>query len=130
MRNNKIKAALCALLFSFFGFATVESECSDMTEKQDQQCTEVRAEHILIETESQANEILQEINDGKISFEDAAKKSSKCPSGKQGGDLGYFGRGAMVKEFEEAAFSTAKGKISAPVKTQFGWHLIKVIDKR
>lgn len=130
MRNNKIKAALCALLFSFFWFATVESECSDMTEKQDQQCTEVHAEHILIETESQANEILQEINDGKIFFEDAAKKSSKCPSGKQGGDLGYFGRGAMVKEFEEAAFSTAKGKISAPVKTQFGWHLIKVIDKR
>ncbi len=130
MRNSKIKSALYILLFPFFGFATLESSGSDMTEKQNQQCTEVRAEHILVETESQANEILQKINDGKISFEEAAKKSSKCPSGSKGGDLGYFGRGAMVKEFEEAAFSTAKGNVSAPVKTQFGWHLIKVIDKR
>lgn len=74
---------------------------------------EVRAAHILMETASQANEILQEINDGKISFEDAAKKSSKCPSGTKGGDLGYFGHGAMVKEFEDSAFSTAIGEHSS-----------------
>jgi peptidyl-prolyl cis-trans isomerase C len=94
------------------------------------QYTEVHAEHILVETESQASEILQKIKDGKISFEEAAKESSKCPSGKEGGDLGYFGRGAMVKEFEDAAFAADKGEISKPVKTQFGWHLIKVIDKK
>ena len=94
------------------------------------QYTEVKASHTLLETESQANEVLKQIKDGKISFEDAAKKSSKCPSGEQGGDLGYFGRNAMVKEFEDAAFLTAIGKISDPVKTQFGWHIIKVIDKR
>jgi len=90
---------------------------------------QVRAEHILVATESEAKEIINQINQGKISFEDAAKKSSQCPSGKNGGDLGYFGRGAMVKEFEDAAFSTEKGKISAPIKTQFGWHIIRVIDK-
>ncbi len=94
------------------------------------QAVEVCAKHILVETDSQASEILQDIKEGKITFEDAAKRSSKCPSGVRGGDLGYFGRGAMVKEFEDVAFSTAKGEISFPMKTQFGWHLIKIIDKR
>lgn len=129
MKYSKIKLLLCALLLAFFGFAA-ESECKDMVNKQDTQCVELHAEHILVETESKAKAILQEINDGKISFENAAKESSKCPSGATGGDLGYFGRGTMVKEFEEAAFATEVEKISVPVKTQFGWHLIKVIDKR
>lgn len=84
----------------------------------------------MVSTESEAKDILQKINDGSISFEEAAKKWSNCPSKNNGGDLGYFGRGMMVKEFEDVAFSTEKGAISAPVKTQFGWHLIKVIDKR
>ncbi|MDR2681544.1 MAG: peptidyl-prolyl cis-trans isomerase [Holosporaceae bacterium] len=66
----------------------------------------------------------------KFHLREAAKKQSQCPSGAQGGDLGYFGRGAMVKEFEEVAFATPKGEISKPVKTQFGWHIIKIIDKK
>lgn len=94
------------------------------------QAVEVSAEHILVDTECQAHEILQEIKEGKITFEDAAKRSSKCPSGARGGDLGYFWRGTMVKEFENVAFLTDKGEISSPMKTQFGWHLIKIIDKR
>ncbi|MDR2781462.1 MAG: peptidyl-prolyl cis-trans isomerase [Holosporaceae bacterium] len=91
---------------------------------------EIHAKHILVETETQANKILQDIQDGKLSFEEAAKKQSSCPSRTNGGDLGYFGRGAMIKEFEKVAFATPKGEISKPVKTQFGWHIIKVIDKK
>ena len=55
---------------------------------------------------------------------------SLCPSGQQGGDLGYFGKGMMVKEFEDAAFSMNVGDISDPIKTQFGWHLIQLTDKQ
>jgi peptidyl-prolyl cis-trans isomerase C len=94
------------------------------------QCSKVSAKHILVDSESQANEILQNIRSGKMSFETAAKKSSKCPSGENGGDLGYFGRGMMVKEFEETAFAAVKGEIVGPIKTTFGWHLIKVVDKK
>ena len=92
--------------------------------------TEVRAEHILVETKDQASEIKSQIEDKKITFEDAAQKYSKCPSKANGGDLGYFGRGMMVKEFEEAAFNAPIKSITDPVQTQFGWHLIKVVDKR
>lgn len=70
----------------------------------------------MVETEFQANEIVKEIKEGKISFEDAAKKSSQCLSEKQGGDLGCFGCGVMLKEFEDSAFSTGIGEISAPIK--------------
>ncbi|MBQ3565187.1 MAG: peptidyl-prolyl cis-trans isomerase, partial [Alphaproteobacteria bacterium] len=66
----------------------------------------------------------------EISFEEAAAQFSQCPSKNDGGNLGFFGRGSMVKEFEDAAFSTKVGQISQPVKTQFGWHLIKVEEVR
>ncbi len=92
--------------------------------------TEVRAEHILVETEKEASEIKSQIENKEITFEDAAKKYSKCPSKANGGDLGYFEKGMMVKEFESAAFEAPTGTITNPVKTQFGWHLIKVIDKK
>ncbi len=92
--------------------------------------TQVRAEHILVQTQEEAKNIKADIENGKISFEDAAKEYSKCPSKANGGDLGYFGRGMMVKEFENASFDGEKGKVSDPVQTQFGWHLIKVIDKK
>ncbi|MBT3721177.1 peptidylprolyl isomerase [archaeon] len=91
--------------------------------------TRVNAKHILVKTQEQAKEILSEINSGK-SFEDLAKLKSMCPSGKKGGDLGWFSHGQMVKEFQKAAFSLKKGQISGPVKTQFGWHLIKVVDTK
>ena len=90
---------------------------------------EVRAEHILVKDYSKAVELKEQINKGE-SFEDLAREYSLCPSKSQGGDLGYFRRGQMVKPFEDAAFETEVGKVSEPIQTQFGWHLIKVIDKK
>ena len=89
----------------------------------------VRASHILVEDEKQAEDILKEIEEG-LSFEEAAEKYSSCPSKSNGGDLGEFTRGKMVPEFEEAAFSMEEGEISQPVKTQFGYHIIKLISKK
>jgi peptidyl-prolyl cis-trans isomerase C len=87
----------------------------------------VRASHILVDTEEKANEILEDITDG-LSFEEAARNYSSCPSSQSGGDLGQFGRGQMVMEFDEKVFSMKVGEISGPVKTQFGYHLIKLTD--
>lgn len=92
--------------------------------------TQINAEHILVGSKAEALLIKSDIESGRYSFEEAAAKYSKCPSGKNGGGLGYFGQGQMVKEFEDAAVSLPEGQVSDPVKTQFGWHLIKVLDKR
>ncbi len=91
--------------------------------------SEVRASHILVKTEKEANDILEQLKGGK-DFGEMAKKFSQCPSGKKGGDLGFFGKGRMVREFEDAAFMLQKGEISKPVKTKFGYHLIKVTDSK
>ena len=129
MEKSKIKTALNLALPCLA--ALLLAGCGDSNKKTiEKEETKMSAKHILVDTEAKANEILKKITDGELSFEDAAMQFSTCPSKQQGGDLGYFGRGAMVKEFEDAAFSTEKDKISAPVQTQFGWHLIKVIDKR
>ena len=91
----------------------------------------VNASHILVDTEEKALAILAEINEGKLTFEDAAKENSSCPSKENGGNLGDFGRGQMVPEFDEAVFAMEVGEISkAPVKTQFGYHLIKLNSKK
>lgn len=91
--------------------------------------SEVHALHILTETKGQSGAIINRVQNGE-SFKELAKKFSNCPSGQVGGDLGWFGKGQMVPEFEKAAFETPKGELSDPVQTQFGWHVIKVIDKR
>ena len=88
---------------------------------------QVRASHILVETREEAEEVRQEILNGK-KFEDVAAMVSLCPSGANGGDLGYFGRGMMVKPFEDACFSMNVGDLSEPIETQFGWHLIELTD--
>ena len=88
----------------------------------------VSAKHILVKEEEKCQEILEEIVAGKV-FEEAAQQYSTCPSGQKGGDLGEFGKGQMVKEFEEAAFAAEIGQVVGPVKTQFGYHLIKVEAK-
>ena len=89
----------------------------------------VSASHILVESEEQAAEILTAINNGEISFEDAAKAYSSCPSSAQGGSLGEFGRGQMVAEFDTACFEMEVGELRGPVKTQFGYHLIRLDGK-
>ena len=89
----------------------------------------VAASHILVEDEATANELLVKIKAGDISFEDAAKANSTCPSKENGGSLGTFGKGQMVPEFEKACFEMQVGEISAPVKTQFGYHLIRLDAK-
>ena len=89
----------------------------------------VSAKHILVKEEEKCQEILAAINSGEKSFEEAAAEDSTCPSGQRGGDLGEFGKGQMVKEFEDAAFSAEIGVVVGPVATQFGYHLIKVEAK-
>lgn len=86
--------------------------------------SKVKASHILVEKHSQALRVLEELEEG-TAFNDLARKYSTCPSKKRGGDLGFFGRGKMVKEFERAAFALKIGAVSQPVKTQFGYHIIK-----
>lgn len=81
------------------------------------------AKHILVDQEFEAQDLIKKMDDGKT-FEQLAGDFSKCPSGKQGGDLGSFGPGMMVKPFEEAVLALEVGKTSGPVKTQFGYHLI------
>ena len=91
---------------------------------------EVRARHILVPTEDEAKAVLAEIKKG-TDFAELARQKSKDPgAAAEGGDLGYFGKEQMVPEFAEVAFKLDKGQVSDPVKTQFGWHIIKVEDKR
>ncbi len=89
----------------------------------------VNASHILVADEATANDLLKKIEGGEITFEDAAKQYSTCPSGQEGGSLGDFGRGQMVPEFDAACFSMAVGEIKGPVATQFGFHLIRLNSK-
>lgn len=88
----------------------------------------VEASHILVDSEGKANDIIEELNGG-LAFEEAAKEYSSCPSKEAGGALGEFTKGQMVPEFEQAAFTMEEGQVSQPVKTQFGYHIIKLTKK-
>jgi peptidyl-prolyl cis-trans isomerase C len=90
---------------------------------------EVHARHILVETEDDAKAVKSELDKG-ADFAELAKKKSKDPGASDGGDLGFFTKDQMVPEFSQAAFALEPGKISDPVKSQFGWHIIKVEEKR
>jgi peptidyl-prolyl cis-trans isomerase C len=90
---------------------------------------EVHARHILVETEDEAKAVKAELDKGG-DFAELAKKKSKDPGASDGGDLGFFTKEQMVPEFSEVAFKLEPGKISDPVKSQFGWHIIKVEEKR
>jgi len=101
----------------------------DEASKQMSEEQEVRARHILVESEDEAKAIVAELKKG-ADFAQIAKQKSKDPGAAEGGDLGYFTKDQMVPEFAAVAFKLDKGQISDPVKTQFGWHVIKVEDKR
>lgn len=90
---------------------------------------EVHARHILVKTEEEAKDLVKQLKAG-ADFNELAKKSSDSSNAHSGGDLGYFSRGQMVKSFEDAAFALEPGQVSDPVKSEFGWHVIKVEDKR
>lgn len=83
------------------------------------------ARHILVSTEEQCKDLKEQIANG-ADFAELAQQHSSCPSGKQGGALGTFGPGQMVKEFDEVVFSAPVGEVQGPVKTQFGYHLVEV----
>jgi len=87
----------------------------------------VHCAHILVKTEAEAKTVLERLNKGE-KFANIAREVSLCPSKKNGGDLGAFGRGKMVKEFETAAFALDKGQISGIVKTKFGYHIVKRLE--
>ena len=91
---------------------------------------EVRASHVLVKTRKEAVQIRKDIVNGDITFEDAARQYSLCPSGQYGGDLGFFNRKQMDQQFSDAAFDLKIGEISNPVGTKFGWHIIKTTAKR
>ncbi len=86
------------------------------------------ARHILVESEDECNTLKQEIENG-VSFEEIAKAKSQCPSGAKGGDLGKFGPGQMVPEFDKVVFSGDVGVLYGPVQTQFGYHLLEVTSR-
>ncbi|PSH00278.1 MAG: hypothetical protein BRC28_00140 [Nanohaloarchaea archaeon SW_4_43_9] len=92
--------------------------------------TEVRASHILVDNEEHANQIKLELERSDKNFAQLAKEKSEGPSGDNGGDLGFFSRGDMVKPFEKKVFEMDIGEVSDPVKTEFGWHLIKKTDEK
>ena len=127
------------LLISFAGEKALGSVTVNDTEAKEyyeqhkeefKQGETVNASHILVKTEEEARAIYEEIVSGAKSFEDAAKEYSSCPSKEAGGSLGDFGRGQMVPEFDTAVFEMEVGAITAePVKTQFGYHLIKLNSK-
>ncbi|MFH1856728.1 MAG: peptidylprolyl isomerase [Candidatus Omnitrophota bacterium] len=101
----------------------------ELNKNEFQEPEKIRARHILVDTEKEAKQILKELRKG-ADFAKLAREKSTCPSKEQGGDLGFFGRGQMVKEFEDAAFKLNPGEISDVVKTQFGYHVIEVEDKK
>jgi len=110
-----------------------EEEVNSYYEENEKEFTEpeqIKAAHILLEDEETAVSVLEEIKEEKITFEEAAKEYSTGPSAEKGGELGFFSKGQMVPEFEEEAFKLETGELSEPVKTQYGWHLIKVLDKK
>jgi peptidyl-prolyl cis-trans isomerase C len=90
---------------------------------------QIHARHILVDDEATALALIEQLNGG-ASFEDLAREHSTDPGASDGGDLGYFTRTEMVEGFSDAAFALQAGEISAPVQTQFGWHVIKVEDRR
>ena len=87
-----------------------------------------RARHILVDTSEACQQLKDEIQGG-ADFADLARAHSSCPSGSRGGDLGEFGRGEMVKDFDEVVFSAPVGEVQGPVKTDFGYHLLEVTHR-
>ncbi|MGI9407059.1 MAG: peptidylprolyl isomerase [Hyphomicrobiaceae bacterium] len=124
MRDAYFEKAVMSTVTEADAKATYDQQIGSQTPKE-----EVRARHILVKTEADARDVVERIGRGG-DFAELAKELSQGPSKSRGGDLGFFSKGQMVKPFEEAVFKLEKGGVSAPVKTQFGWHVIKLEEKR
>ena len=132
MTFTRNRLLMDSLLASEGKSATTDEAMKKVYEEASKQISgeqEVRARHILVETEDEAKGIVEELKKG-ADFAELAKKKSKDPGASDGGDLGFFTKEQMVPEFSAAAFALEPGKISDPVKSQFGWHVIKVEEKR
>lgn len=123
--KNIVKSALALSLLGIFAAPAFNLQ---PVQAEQTEFRTVRASHILVDTEEEALELKKRIENGE-SFESLAREYSKCMSREKGGNLGFFKRGQMVKPFEDAAFSLPVGVVSDPVKTEYGWHLIKVTSK-
>src|SRR5246500_3968055 len=132
MAFTRSRLLMDSLLASEGKTATTDDAMKKVYEEASKQITgeqEVHARHILVETEDEAKAVEEELKKG-ADFAELAKKKSKDPGASDGGDLGFFTKDQMVPEFSAVAFSLEPGKISDPVKSQFGWHIIKVEEKR
>ncbi|NLI78154.1 MAG: hypothetical protein GX442_17185 [Candidatus Riflebacteria bacterium] len=134
MRDARRRVSLKAFLDEKVGNVVTVSddEIKDFYSKnlgEFAQPEQVRAHHILVDSEEKAKGLLERLNKNE-KFEDLAKTESKCPSGKEGGDLGFFGKGQMVPEFDQVAQTAEIGKVVGPVKTQFGFHLVRVDERK
>jgi peptidyl-prolyl cis-trans isomerase C len=131
MKYHRIRALRDAYIETQIQDAVKEKEAKAIYDEKVKNLApqeEVRARHILVKTEDEAKKVSEELRAGK-DFDEVAKSHSQGKDG-ESGDLGYFARGQMVKPFEDAAFALEKGKISDPVQTEYGWHVLKVEDKR
>lgn len=131
--RQEIEAKLTLERLAVKGVNVTDEEIAQyLQENQEQlgQPEEVRARHILVTTEEEAKKVVEELKAGGDFAQIAAARSQDPGSKDQGGDLGYFRQGELVPEFEKVAFELKPGEISAPVKTQFGWHIIKVEDHK
>ena len=132
MAFTRNRLLMDSLLASEGKSATTDEAMKKVYEEASKQISgeqEVHARHILVETEDEAKAVKADLDKG-ADFAELAKKKSKDPGASDGGDLGFFTKEQMVPEFSAAAFALAPGKISDPVKSQFGWHIIKVEEKR
>jgi peptidyl-prolyl cis-trans isomerase C len=98
-----------------------------MAEPKEKKVKKVQARHILVKSKEIAEEVKKKVDEGE-DFSTLAEEYSECPSKKRGGDLGWFGKGAMVRSFEVAAFTAEEGEVVGPIKTEFGWHVIYVYE--
>ena len=112
---------------SSFVLSTI-AQISGQTIAKDIQMPKASARHILVDSEAKCNDLKQKIADG-ANFADVAREHSTCPSGAQSGNLGSFGPGMMVPEFDKVVFSGEIGEVYGPVQTQFGYHLVEITSR-
>lgn len=137
MQNKSLKSSVSVILaIACIACSGFIAESKELYRRSNNEVTfkvntpkEVRASHLLVSTKEEAEALRQEIINGR-DFAEVAKEVSKCPSGARGGDLGFFGRGRMVPEFDQAAFNLPVGELSEPIQTQFGWHLLVVTEQK